>query len=55
MQILYFGIVIHRINISNPSVNFIIAALFSVPLGLIMYFAENLITKMIKNKRSKSV
>ena len=55
MQILYFGIVIHRINILNPSVNFIIAALFSVPLGLIMYFAENLITKMIKNKRSKSV
>lgn len=55
MQILYFGIVIHRINITKPSVNFIIAALFSVPLGLIMYFAENQITKIIKNKRSKSV
>lgn len=55
MQILYFGIVIHRINITKPSVNFIIAALFSVSLGLTMYFAENQITKIIKNKRSKSV
>lgn len=55
MQMLYFGIVMHRINVLNPTINFIMGALFSVPLGLIMYFAENQITKMIKNKRSKSV
>lgn len=55
VQMLYFGIVMHRLNISKPSVNFMIAIVFSVPLGLILYFAENQVIKMIKNKRLKSV
>lgn len=55
MQMLYFGIVSSRIGISRPIINFIVGIAFSASLGIIMYFAEKQIIKMIKNKRLKSV
>lgn len=50
MQMLYFGIIVFKLNLSKPLINCIIGTCFSVLMGLIMYFIENKITKIIKSK-----